>query len=172
MKTKSQLLNGKVMTTERFTVREFAEHDRDAFIACHLDPEFARFHLERERGAEHASSVFDLFIAWQREAPRRNYQFAIVAREDPDRYVGNVGVRTQGLMTGQAELGIELIPSCWGKGAATEIMEAVLPWAVRTLNVESFIAETAIDNMAARRLAETAGLRLHREGEKWIWLSR
>lgn len=160
-----------LMTTAGFTIREFAAHDRDAFLACHLDPVFSRFHLENERGEKHAAAVFDLFLAWQRERPRQNHQFAIAPREDGNAYVGNVGIRTQGLAPGKAELGIELNPSWWGKGAATEIMKAVLPWAIRRLNVTSFVAETATDNVAARRLAEAAGLRLYREGEKCIWLS-
>ncbi|GLT11993.1 GNAT family N-acetyltransferase [Sulfitobacter porphyrae] len=126
-----------ILTPARFLVREFAEHDRNAFIACHLDPAFLLFHLERERGAEHASHVFDLFLAWQGDAPRQNHQYAIAPRDVPDGYVGNVGIRAQGLEPGQAELGIELIPSWWGKRAATEIMEVVLPWAARTLRVES-----------------------------------
>jgi ribosomal-protein-alanine N-acetyltransferase len=160
-----------LMTTTRFTVREFREQDRAAFIACQLDPVFSRHHLESERGVKHASAVFDLFLAWKIDDPRQNHQYVIAPRDLPDAYVGNVGVRTRGLKKGQAELGIELIPSCWGKGAATEIIEAVLPWAMDTLNVESFVAETAIDNWAARRLAETAGLRLHRLGDKCIWSS-
>jgi RimJ/RimL family protein N-acetyltransferase len=160
-----------LIDTLRFTVREFTEHDREAFIACHLDAEFSQFHLESERGTAHASAVFDHFLIWQREKPRQNYQFAIAPREDPGAYIGNVGVRTAGLVPGEAELGVELIPSCWSKGAAFEIMEAVLPWATRRLSLTSFVAETAVDNAAARRLAQRIGLYLYHEGEKCIWRS-
>lgn len=160
-----------LIKTARFTVREFTEHDREAFIACHLDPKFSQFHLESERGAAHASAVFDLFLIWQREEPRKNHQFAIAPNEDPRAYIGNVGVRTGEMVPGEAELGVELISSYWGNGAATEIMEAVVPWAARRLNLTSFVAETAVDNVAAQRLAQKVGLHLHHEGEKCTWRS-
>ncbi|VDS09830.1 anhydro-N-acetylmuramic acid kinase [Paracoccus haematequi] len=160
-----------LMTTDRFMVREFTEHDREAFIACHMDPEFSRFHLESERGAAHASSVFDLFLLWQREEPRLNYQLAVAPRDDPKTYLGNVGVRMGGLAPGQADLGIELISSCWGNGAATEIMAAILPWATRRFGLTTFIAETAIENAAAEQLARKTGLRQFSMGEKRMWRS-
>ena len=160
-----------LITTARFLVREFTEHDREAFVACHMDPKFSQFHLESERGSAHASSVFDLFLTWQRDEPRLNHQLAVAPRDDPKAYLGNVGVRMGGLAPGQAELGIELIPACWGNGAATELIEAVLPWATQRFDLTTFIAETAIDNAAAEHLARKTGLRLCSMGQKCMWRS-
>lgn len=163
--------DSSLLTTQRFLLREFAERDRDAFVSCHLDPVFSSFHLEGERGAAHASGVFDLFLAWQRAAPRRNVQLAIVSRQQAQEYVGNVGARTQGLPRGHAELGIELVPAFWGRGAATEIMEVFLPWVKRELNLMSFAAETAPGNTAAEQLARRAGMRVVGQAGKTEWHS-
>lgn len=160
-----------LITTDRFMIREFMERDRAEFVACHQDPQFSKFHLDDERGIAHASAVFDLFLAWQREEPRQNYQFAIALINEADAYAGNVGARMQGLPVGHAELGVELIPSCWRQGAATEIMESFLPWAIRVLNIHSFIAEIAVANEAAESLARKLGLRTVGYAEKRIWKS-
>ncbi|HEV7433747.1 MAG TPA: GNAT family N-acetyltransferase [Pseudorhizobium sp.] len=159
----------ELITTDRYLIREFTARDRASFIDCHMDPEFSRYHLESERSMARATAVFDLFLLWQRQEPRLNHQFAIAPRDDPQAYLGNVGVRTEGLAPGQAELGIELIPSCWGNGVATEILEVILPWSTRRLALTSFIAETAIGNAAAEHLARRFGLCQCSVGEKRMW---
>lgn len=160
-----------LITTPRFILREFAEHDRNAFVGSHMDPKFSLYHLDSERGAEHASAVFDLFLAWRAERPRRNIQLAVIRRGDAGNYVGNVGARTENQPTGRAELGIELLPSYWGRGVATEIMEAFLPWSKRRLKIVSFAAETVPGNSAAEHLARKAGLRSVRQASKTAWCS-
>ncbi|MCR4265801.1 GNAT family N-acetyltransferase [Nitratireductor sp. ZSWI3] len=157
--------------TKRFLVREFTEQDREAFVACHLDPQFAQFHLEHERGREHATSVFSHILAWRSEEPRENFQLVIALRHDAHAYVGNVGLRMRGLPTGAGELGIELVPKFWRVGAATEIMRAFLPWARDKHGIVNFVAETAPGNIGAERLAASAGLRIVSHSTKRYWRS-
>ncbi|MDM8168229.1 GNAT family N-acetyltransferase [Roseovarius sp.] len=152
------MADGTIFTTGRFRVREFTRDDREPFIACHLDPVFSRHHLEHERGRAHASAVFDAFLAWQADHPRANFQFAIAPRDDPAGYIGNVGLRTDGLRPGEGELGIEVSPAWWRRGAASEVMRSLVPWARETLRIRTFTAETMPGNRAATRLAEKVGL--------------
>ncbi|MCO5070759.1 MAG: GNAT family N-acetyltransferase [Rhizobiaceae bacterium] len=161
-----------IFTTERFRIREFTEDDREPFVACHFDPVFSSHHLEHERGGAHASSVFDAFLTWQVEQPRENYQFAVTSRDDPTGYVGNVGLRTRGLPSGEGELGIELIPAWWRQGAASEIMRSFVAWAQDSLGIRTFVAETVPENVAANRLAEAVGMIATRQTEKRHWSSR
>lgn len=160
-----------ILVTDRFRLREFEEGDRAAFLACHADPQFAGFHSDEERRPDHLSSVFDLFLAWPAERPRRNFQFAIAPRDTPGGYAGNVGLRLEGLPPGEGELGIELIPAWWRCGAASEILRAVLPWARAAHGIDRFIARTAPGNPAAERLAMGAGLHLVGQDGKRHWRS-
>jgi len=158
-----------IFKTERFCVSEFRESDRGAFLACHRDPTFSRFHQPDERSEKHLSAVFDLFLAWQRQDPRQNFQFAISKTDNDDGYVGNTGFRTSGLAAGACELGIELIPDVWHSGAATEILRAFLPWVRANHGIDTFIAETAPGNSAAERLATAFGMRATGQEAKRYW---
>lgn len=159
----------EIFKTKRFCVREFCESDREAFLACHRDPMFARFHQPHERGEKHLATVFDLFLEWQRQGPRQNFQFAISKTDDEAGYVGNTGFRTSGLAAGECELGIELVPALWHCGAATEILRAFVPWVRDKHAIDTFIAETAPGNVAAERLAEASGMRVTGQGAKRHW---
>jgi RimJ/RimL family protein N-acetyltransferase len=158
-----------ILETARFALREFDAADRQAFVVCQADPAFARFHTDDERREGHADCVFDLFLRWRLEAPRRNVQLAIARKPDLAGYVGTVGMRSEGLSAGTAEIGIELVPALCNKGSATEIMSAFLAWARDVRGIKALVAETAPGNRAAERLAERAGLRVIREDGKRHW---
>ncbi|MEQ8294749.1 MAG: GNAT family N-acetyltransferase [Roseovarius sp.] len=161
----------RILRTDRFCIREIREGDRGAFLDCHADPRFAAFHRDEERRPGHLSSVFDLFLTWQAETPRRNFQFAIAPLDAPEGYAGNVGLRMAGLPPGEGELGIELIPAWWRRGVGTEVLRVILPWARDTHAIDTFIADTAPGNLAAERLAGAAGLRVVTQDGKRHWRS-
>ena len=58
----------------------------------------------------------------------------------------------------EGELGIEVSPAWWRRGAASEVMRSLVPWARETLRIRTFTAETMPGNRAATRLAEKVGL--------------
>jgi RimJ/RimL family protein N-acetyltransferase len=158
------------LETRRFILREFCESDRAPFLECHADPAFARFHTDAERREGHAETVFNLFLAWQTEQPRKNVQLAISKGAQPI-YLGNVGLRTEGFAPGAGEIGIELVKKLWGTGAADEVLQTFFGWVRRAMRLTLITAETAPGNRAAERIAETAGLQMVEEDCKrhWRW---
>jgi RimJ/RimL family protein N-acetyltransferase len=158
-----------VLKSRRFCLREFTDADRAAFLACHANPQFAAHHESSELQLDHLGAVFDLFLGWRDERSRRNFQFVIAPLGDPDHYIGNVGVRTEGLPPGHGELGIELVPSWWRRGAATEVMGIVVPWARRVHGVGVHTAATVPGNTGAERLARNAGLQVIEDSRKTRW---
>ncbi len=156
------------LETRRFILREFREIDRAPFVECHADPAFARFHTDAERKAGHAETVFNLFLAWQTEQPRKNVQLAI-SRGAQSTYLGNVGLRTEGLEPGVGEIGIEIVKALWGTGAADEVLQTFVEWARREMGITLIAAETALGNRAAERIAMAAGLHVVREDGKRYW---
>lgn len=161
--------DGIVIQTRRFILREFQEEDRRDFLACHRDPEFARFHTASELQDGYMDRVFDRFLFWRSESVRTNFQLAVADRLDPLTYLGTAGVRCEGLPPGTGEIGIELVRALWGKHAATEILKTLLLWAHAELDITDFIAETAEGNHRAERLAEAAGFNAVSAEEKRHW---
>ncbi|WP_338762308.1 GNAT family N-acetyltransferase [Massilia sp. METH4] len=163
-----------ITTTRRFVLREFEPPDADLFVAYQTAPDFAMFHLASERGEDHARRVFRLFLDWQLERPRDNYQLAIAALERPANLIGSCGIRQERCAEGEAVFGIELARSYWGRFRyAQEVSEALINWAFDTLQLSALVADTAFENDAVARLAEACGfVRTHADEKQWWRLER
>jgi len=155
--------------TNRFMLRDFQSSDIDQFIAYQTDSAFSIFHHESELGESHARRVFHLFLDWQKPTPRRNHQFAISFLNDESSLIGSCGVRTDGCAPGDAVFGVELARPYWGRYRyAQEISEALISWAFDELKLSALVADTAFDNTAVARLAESAGfIRTHADDKQW-----
>lgn len=155
--------------TNRFMLRDFQPADIDQFSAYQTDSAFAIFHHESELGEAHARRVFRLFLDWQKPTPRRNHQFAISFLNDESSLIGSCGVRMDGCAPGDAVFGVELARPYWGRYRyAQEISEALISWAFDELKLSALIADTAFDNTAVARLAESAGfVRTHADDKQW-----
>jgi len=158
-----------VIPTRRFALREYRSADRDQFVAYQTDPAFTVFHHESELGQDNANKVFQLFLDWQQQAPRLNYQLAIATRDNDAELIGSCGVRMEGCVAGEAVFGVELARRYWGRYRyAQEVAEALIGWAFPELKLTALIADTAFDNAAVARLAEATGfVRTHGDGKQW-----
>lgn len=163
-----------IIPTRRFVLREYRPADRAQFVAYQTDPAFTLFHDESELGEANANAVFQLFIDWQREHPRLNYQLAVAPREDDEELIGSGGVRMEGCAAGEAILGVELARPYWGRYRyAEEICTALIDWAFSELQLSALVADTAFDNAAVARLAEASGfVRTHAGDKQWWRLER
>lgn len=162
------------ITTQRFLLREYRPCDRDQFIHYQTDPAFTRFHHEDELGADNAHRVFQLFIDWQTQVPRKNYQLAFSRLEDEATVIGSCGIRMEGCRPGEAVFGVELARQYWGRYRyAGEVSSALIDWAFSELPLDAIIADTAFENAAVARLAEAYGfVRTHRDDKQWWRLER
>ncbi|CAH0281180.1 hypothetical protein SRABI118_03783 [Massilia sp. Bi118] len=163
-----------VLSTNRFVLREYTPDDKQQFIDYQTDPAFTVFHHPDELGADQAAKVFEMFIGWQEEAPRRNYQFAITKTDAIEKIIGSGGVRMHGCQEGEAEFGIELAHSYWGRYRyAEELGNALIDWAFTQFRLSAIVVDTALDNAAVARLADAAGfVRTIRSDKQWWRLER
>ena len=60
------------------------------------------------------------------------------------------------------EVSYQLLPESWNKGYGTEVVKAVVDYALISLGLPRIIAETQIANTASCRLLEKVGMRLER----------
>ena len=95
----------------RVLLRELTEADRAAFVQYQTDPRYLRLY-DFDDEEERPSQLFDLFLKWQREDPRLNFQLGIFEAAT-GRLVGCGGLRKADDRS--AILGIELAPSEWGR---------------------------------------------------------
>lgn len=162
------------IVTRRFVIREFRPRDAEQFLAYQTDPAFTIFHHQEELGTAQAQRVFQLFLDWQESTPRDNYQFAVSPLHDDSELIGCCGIRMEGCAPNEAVFGVELARPYWGRYRYPhEISEALISWGFDALNLSALIADTAFENTAVARLAESAGfVRTHASDKQWWRLDR
>jgi len=143
-------------TTRRFVLRDFTAEDEPRLRAYQADPAYRRFY-DPDTSPDTAQ-LLRRFVEWAAETPRRNVQLAVVDRHGPERLVGCCGLRGRDAPPGEADFGIEIAPSCWGRyGYAVEITGAMLAYGFRELGLRAVRASTVSANATAARLAQHFG---------------
>lgn len=150
-------------TTSRLVLRDFTPGDRAALDAYRSDPRYQEF---AGPDARWTTELLEMFLRWVAERPRQNFQLAIVERA----VIGSVGVRCKGCDAGVAEFGIEIAPSAWGRGLATEASRALLAFAFRELRVGTLTGISVTQNHRVARLLGALGFRSAgaRPGPEWM----
>jgi RimJ/RimL family protein N-acetyltransferase len=157
--------------TARLLLREYVDRDAAAFLAYQSDPRAREFYDPEHTQPARLRTLVPLFMQWAQETPRSNWQLAIVTREVPDTLIGSVGLRTSEAPPGMAEFGLELAPSHWGRGYATEAAESLLAFGFSTLRLAAVRGITVSANERVTRLVEKLGFRRVAEEEGSPWLA-
>lgn len=156
--------------TPRFALRDFLETDRAAFISYQMDPRYLRLYDFGSSDDQRAQNLFDLFVSWQKDDPRQNFQMGVFERGD-GRLCGCAGLRKAERDDGSAVLGIELAPDDWGRyRLAIEVVSALLEHGFFNLNLHTIVGGAASGNRRVERLARWFGANIigQRAGPKWM----
>lgn len=159
-----------LIQTPRYALRDFLETDRAAFISYQSDPRYQGLYDFGSSGDQRAQDLFDLFIAWQKDDPRQNFQVGVFER-DSGRLCGCAGLRKAGRDEGTAVVGIELAPDDWGRyRLAIDVASALLEYGFFNLNLHTIVGNTASGNRRVERLARWFGANLiaRRTGPEWM----
>jgi ribosomal-protein-alanine N-acetyltransferase len=159
-----------LVQTPRFVLRDFRESDRQAFVAYQMDPRYRRLYGFADDDERRAHELFDRFLSWQREDPRRNFQVGIFAT-DTGRLCGCCGLRRSGAPDKAAVLGIELTPDDWGRyRLAIDVASALIEYAFVVVDLDWLIGQTASGNRRIERLARWFGAEIaaRRDGPDWM----
>jgi [ribosomal protein S5]-alanine N-acetyltransferase len=158
------------IATRRFVLRDLERTDLAAFLSYQTDPRYRQLYDLDETYAERASALFGLFLSWQHEEPRPNYQLGIFEGA-MGRLCGCAGLRRQGAGEGRASLGIELAPDDWGRyRLAVEVADALVGFGFRELGLKVILGSTASGNRRVERLARWFGAEIvaRRAGSDWM----
>lgn len=155
--------------TPRITLRDFEPANRAAFVSYQLDPRYRGLY-DLEDDPARAGELFDLFVIWQNEEPRLNYQVGLFDTAT-DGLCGCVGLRQRPGDPATAVLGIELAPSDWGRyRIALDAAVCLIEYGFDSLQLVTIVGDTASGNKRVDKLARWFGARIvdRRDGPEWM----
>jgi len=150
-----------IASTGRLLIRPLSPADLPALAGILGDPEVMRYSV---RGVCDAAAT-GRFLDWCLASYARDGigPWALVEKGGTD-LIGFCGIGQE--RVGEVEeinLGYRLARSCWGRGLATEAVQAVLSFALGQQARESVVVIVEPEHMASLRVAEKAGFRRYQE---------
>jgi RimJ/RimL family protein N-acetyltransferase len=136
-------------------LRELAFDDWPTVHAYQSEPAYLRYYPWAQRKPEDVQELVRMLVAYQQESPRTKFQFAVTLE---GRLIGTCGVRRRAADATEADVGMDLAPSCWAQGYAQEAMNAVFRFGFGELKLHRLWAQCIADNEAAVRLVERLGM--------------
>ena len=147
--------------TTHLHLRSFRDDDLDAVAALCANEGFMRFSATGPIDREAAAALLErIMVRTRASLPAA---FAVV---DPPtaRLIGYCGFLLQIVDNREEiEIGYRLHPGCWGRGLATEGVQAVRDYAFRDLQLGRVISLIVPENSASRRVAEKNGMLVEKE---------
>jgi RimJ/RimL family protein N-acetyltransferase/ribosomal protein S18 acetylase RimI-like enzyme len=155
--------------TERLLIRPFQPNDLAAYFARRNDPDVARFQdWELPYPMERAEKVVSAVVAM--EGPENDkWWTAVVCDPDTGEVFGDVGTELswQGRT---AEVGFTFAKEHWGKGYASEAVEALVGYLFDGLNVTRVFGMLHPDNRASAMVLERTGFLFEGETKSSFWV--
>lgn len=94
-------------------------------------------------------------------SPNENSFYWVVKEKRTDQFLGLVSLTPHHDGVYQ-EISYQLLPSWWGKGYATEVVQHIINYSLSELNLSELVAETQTANMSSCKLLESVGMTLER----------
>lgn len=163
------MITDPIQCSDRVTLKDFTEEDRMAFCDYQCDPRYLGLYDYPPDGGARASALFDLFVSWQSEQPRRNFQLGVYDRAQ--RLMGCAGLRLRDGLAGEAVIGVELAPAHWGRyRVALDVVEGLARYGFERLRLDRVVGDTSSGNTRVAKLARVLGADLVdvRPGPEWM----
>ncbi len=153
----------ETLTTERLTIRKFRPEDKPHFIEFMTDKKATKY-LEfsaTQKTPEGASHLLDFILeSYKSDEP----VFSMAIESHQYGYIGSCGISK---IDDEAwECYYSLKPEFWGKGFATEAMQAVIGWCRKNPEIKELRAYMRPDHKESERVAirlemENRGIQMH-----------
>ena len=147
-----------MLLTERLVLRRWLPEDRSDFAVMNADPDVMRY-MPRCLTRAESDAWVDVIEA---EFEQDGFGLCAVETRADGRFVGMTGLNRvpfDASFTPAVEIGWRLVPSCWGRGLATEAARAAIRHGFVEHGLEEVVAETAGINTPSRRVMERLGMR-------------
>jgi ribosomal-protein-alanine N-acetyltransferase len=145
------------LKSKRLTLRLATIEDLEDIHYLHSFPEVDEFNTTGipENLAQTKTVMMPLFAA-----NLKSEKYTIIVNvKGTDTFVGMVGVFPGKPKYDSAEVWYKILPKEWGKGYATEILQALIQFCFKTLKAHRVEAGCAVKNLASIRVMEKAGMK-------------
>ena len=141
-----------MIRTDRLTLRNWRESDRDAFTLLNAAPEVTQ-DLGGPLDRNESDAKFDRYVT-----AFDQHGFCRWALEDVSgQFLGYAGVmpsRPGRPLGPHADIGCRLVRAAWGRGYATEAAKASLRDALERVRLKEVLAYTSVDNVRSRAVIQ------------------
>ncbi len=153
-----------VLETSRLRLRGLGREDFDSIAAMWADSEIVRYMGDGTTRSE--ETAWSGFLRGAGQWVLCGFGPWAIEEKASGALIGNIGFierkRDRGPeYKGVLEIGWMLAPASWGKGYATEALQAALDWGRKHLGAQRVIALTAPENIASMRVAQKCGFVEH-----------
>lgn len=147
-----------IITTQRLSLRNWRESDRDLFHEINSDPEvMAFFPFRRDRTQSDA-----LFDRIRRTIVTSGFGFYALALGETDEPIGFCGLARTNLAPllpdGTVEIGWRLARRHWGKGYVTEAARTLLDYGFAARGLDEIVAFAVADNHRSTSVMTRIGM--------------
>jgi ribosomal-protein-alanine N-acetyltransferase len=142
-----------MLRTERLILRNLSLKDSETIFSYFSDPEMTKFYgMEPFKTRIEADKFIKDFI----DDYTLLYRWGIVERES-GRLIGTCGFHALSEKHLRAEIGYEIDIPYWGKGYATEAINALIYYGFDSMNLQRIGANVYPENVGSRKVLEKAG---------------
>ncbi|HDX9591049.1 TPA: GNAT family N-acetyltransferase [Bacillus pseudomycoides] len=143
------------LETNRLQLRELTLVDADTMFQYFAkEPVLRYFGMDSFQNIEEVKNVIRNFRSRYEEGSA--FRWGIVLK-GTDQLIGTCGFHLINNKHRRAEIGYELDETYWGKGYATEALQAILTYGFETLYYERISAVVYPENESSRKLLQKAG---------------
>ncbi len=111
---------------------------------------------------EEAQKWIDFYLE---SDPRNQHRWIIILKENSEK-IGTCGFHCWNREKAEVDIGYDLQPSYWRRGYISEVLTAIINFAVYVMKVKVIYAHISVDNIASIRTAEKVGFK--KTGEQYF----
>lgn len=145
-----------ILETERLLIREFTINDFAAVHSYASDPVVVTYMIWGPNTEDETATYIEMTIEMQQQQPRKDYEFAVVLKEN-NMLIGGCGIHVSEPL--QGEIGYCFHPHYWRKGYASEASEALLKFGFKELYLYRIYATCRPDNIGSAKVMENIGMK-------------
>jgi ribosomal-protein-alanine N-acetyltransferase len=144
------------LETERLVLRELRPDDAEDLFAFRSDPYVQRYNSVPHQDIAESAAMIERLATYYAHSEQITWAGAL---RDTDQVIGLYSLRWEPGHQ-RAEIGYDLNREFWGRGLASEALQAMLAFAFDVLELHRVEAQTIADNHESTRLLRRFGFQL------------
>ncbi len=138
-----------IFETERLLVRKLTISDKDAFFQLESNPKVLQYATGEVKTFVEAENDLNNLIK-KYKTPKNDFWIYAIEQKSDSNFIGTLALVKD---DEDDEIGYRFIEDYWGKGFATEICEALIPYC-KSLGMKKIIGYVVDENQASAKILE------------------